>query len=99
MVVGLFVAAAIRIPLGLGMMVVAAFALFHGFAHSAEIGEASGLGYAAGFVVATMLLHGIGIGLGVLAKSRYIFPGRVGAVLARFLGAGAAMGGLALAIG
>ena len=42
------------------------FAVFHGYAHGAEMPEtASGLAYGAGFVAATAVLHGIGIGLGL----------------------------------
>jgi urease accessory protein len=48
---------------------VAFFALFHGHAHGAELpAGASGLGYAAGFVVATIALHATGIALGMLNK-------------------------------
>jgi urease accessory protein len=46
------------------------FAIFHGFAHGAEIpADAAGLPYAAGFLAATALLHFGGIGLGLLASS------------------------------
>jgi len=44
------------------------FAVFHGHAHGAEMPETvSGLAYGIGFVLATGLLHGCGIGLGLLA--------------------------------
>jgi urease accessory protein len=42
------------------------FAVFHGHAHGAEMPvDASGLGYAAGFMIATALLHASGIALGL----------------------------------
>ena len=44
------------------------FALFHGHAHGAEMPESlSGLDYAAGFVLATALLHALGVGIGMAA--------------------------------
>ncbi len=55
----------VRWPLAAAMAMVGAFAVFHGFAHGAEMPEsASGLAYAAGFMAATALLHAAGIGLG-----------------------------------
>jgi urease accessory protein len=54
-------------PLAAAMGLVAFFAVFHGYAHGAEMPEtASGLAYGAGFVVATALLHGVGIGIGLV---------------------------------
>lgn len=45
------------------------FAVFHGFAHGAEMPtEAAGLTYAAGFIVATALLHGVGLAVGMFAS-------------------------------
>ena len=44
------------------MMGVAAFALFHGHAHGAEMpAMAAPLAYGLGFVTATVMLHGIGL--------------------------------------
>ena len=49
------------------MALVGLFATFHGHAHGAEMPEStSGLEYAAGFVIATAMLHVCGIGLGLL---------------------------------
>ncbi len=45
-----------------GMAIAAAFALFHGYAHGLEVPQAaSPAGYALGFVLATVVLHGVGI--------------------------------------
>lgn len=59
--------AAPRMSLVLVAPMVAAFAILHGYAHGAEMaaGEAF-LPYAVGFVVATALLHGAGVGIGAL---------------------------------
>ena len=48
----------------LGAVVVGGFALFHGYAHGAELGSANALPFGIGFLIATALLHAIGIGLG-----------------------------------
>jgi urease accessory protein len=64
-VLGLMVAFAVRLPLGLAVAVVAAFAIFHGYAHGAELPPgADAIAFSAGFVIATGLLHLCGIGLG-----------------------------------
>jgi urease accessory protein len=50
-------------------LIVGAFAIFHGYAHGAELpGNANALGYSAGFVVATGLLHLAGIALSMLDR-------------------------------
>jgi urease accessory protein len=69
LVLGVLIAAAARLPLAAGMLLVAVFALFHGHAHGAEMpSTASGLAYGAGFVAATALLHACGVGLGLTLK-------------------------------
>ena len=68
-VLGLAVAAAARAPIWLAAIVVGAFAIFHGYAHGAELpANTSALAYSAGFVVATGLLHLAGIALGLLTR-------------------------------
>lgn len=58
---GLALSLRLRPPLVVSTLAVAFFAIFHGYAHGAEAPEsASGMVYAAGFVVATALLHAIG---------------------------------------
>jgi len=69
LVLGLLVAASVRLPLAAGAALVGWFALFHGYAHGAEMPRsASGLAYGLGFVAATAGLHFLGIGLGLLAQ-------------------------------
>ena len=67
-VLGVLVAATIRVPVALGAVIVAVFAIFHGHAHGAEAPETGWLGYAAGFVVATALLHAVGIAIARLLE-------------------------------
>ncbi len=67
---GLLIAFAVRLPIWASTSVVGFFALFHGYAHGAEMPvDASGLAYAAGFIVATAALHLAGIGLGTALKN------------------------------
>ncbi|MFH1604360.1 MAG: HupE/UreJ family protein [Pseudomonadota bacterium] len=70
LVLGVLVAAAVRLPLFAGALIVALFAVFHGHAHGAEMpANALGLAYGAGFALATAILHALGIGAAVLTRS------------------------------
>jgi urease accessory protein len=65
-VLGALVLAEARPPLWIAAAIVAFFAIFHGHAHGRELPEGtSALLYSLGFVVATGLLHAVGILLGV----------------------------------
>jgi urease accessory protein len=69
-VLGAVVALGARWPVGAAMALVGIFAIFHGHAHGAEMPvDASGAAYAAGFIVATGLLHLAGLGLGLAIRS------------------------------
>lgn len=69
LILGILIAAALRLPLAASITVVGLFALFHGYAHGAEMpATASGFAYGVGFVAATAGLHLLGIGLGLTAK-------------------------------
>jgi len=62
---GLLIGAAIRLPVGAGMALAAAFAVFHGYAHGAELAPGQAfLTYGTGFVLTSAGLHLAGIGLG-----------------------------------
>lgn len=91
---GLLVAIAARLDVALSAVIVAVFALFHGHAHGGELGVAGAMPFAAGFVIATALLHGAGIALG-------LGIGRIagGGTLTRILGGATALAGMALAFG
>ena len=66
-VLGLAVAFGVNAPVALAVALVGAFAVFHGHAHGAEMPlGVSGAAYGLGFVLATALLHVVGIGVGVL---------------------------------
>ncbi len=81
-VLGAMIAGAVRAPIWLASLIVATFAIFHGYAHGKELPSAADpVGYSAGFVLATGMLHVVGISIGVIADR----PG--GAIVVRGLGA------------
>jgi urease accessory protein len=64
-VLGAVVAFARRAPVAIAVALVGVFAIFHGHAHGTEMPlDAAGGAYAAGFMLATALLHAAGIALG-----------------------------------
>jgi len=66
---GAMVAGAVRPPLWAAMLLVGAFAIFHGHAHGTELPPGqSGLTYSIGFVVATGGLHAVGIAIGLVHR-------------------------------
>lgn len=82
-VLGALVCMALRLPVLPAMGLICTFALFHGYAHGQEIPEAaSPVAYAAGFVLATLCLHGIGLGLGLLASRSMLVTRLGGAAIA-----------------
>jgi urease accessory protein len=89
LLLGLLIAGAKMLPVWAATTIVAFFAIFHGFAHGQELPEAAdAVGYSAGFVLSTGLLHLLGIGLGALT----LLP-RPFAVIPRWLGAAIALAG------
>jgi urease accessory protein len=91
---GLAVALGLTPQIVLGAALIALFGLAHGHAHGLEAPEAgSGLAYAAGFVLATAGLHGLGLVAVLLNRARFaITPTRV-------LGGAVMLSGLALIAG
>ena len=68
-ILGLVVAFAARPPLWVAAVIVGVFAIFHGHAHGTELPEAANpISYALGFVMATGMLHLIGISFGLLVR-------------------------------
>jgi urease accessory protein len=66
---GTVVARETRPSLGVAVLLVAFFAIFHGHAHGTELPKGqSGLTYSIGFVMATGCLHGVGIAIGMIHK-------------------------------
>jgi urease accessory protein len=89
---GALVALNVKVPAAAGMAIVAAFALAHGHAHGSEMpATASALAYGVGFIAATTILHGVGMGLG-LTLQRLVTP-----ALSRIMGGAIAAVGLSLA--
>lgn len=96
-VMGMAIALGVRLPTIAAMALVGVFALFHGHAHG---NEGAGLGiaflpYAAGFIVATGVLHISGIALGA-AFDRF---GTLSVSLNRFAGCVGLIAGISLFAG
>lgn len=88
-VLGLMVALAVKPHLAIAAIIVGAFAIFHGYAHGAELPEDSNaVAYSAGFVIATGVLHLCGIAIGLLTH----WP--AGRIAVRFAGSAIAVAGL-----
>ena len=69
LVLGGLLAVRQRLPLSASVLLIGFFAFSHGYAHGSEMpASISMASYAAGFMLATMLLHLCGIGLALLCK-------------------------------
>ncbi len=96
LVIGLLVAARARLSALAGMAIVGGFALFHGYAHGAELPATAAalpavLAYVGGFAASTMTLHVMGIGAGAFLR-------RHAGWIARVAGAGVALYGVGLLV-
>lgn len=90
-VLGTAIAFSWRPHLYVAMGIVAFFAIFHGYAHGAELpGQAGAIEYSAGFVLATGLLHLTGIGIGFMHELRG------GKIVLRVIGAAVGVAGVVL---
>jgi urease accessory protein len=84
-------------PVAAAMALVGAFAVFHGHAHGAEMGQSvGGPAYALGFSTATALLHLAGL---AAAFGTAELAGRFGKAAARLSGAVFAIGGVGVLAG
>jgi urease accessory protein len=93
LLLGTFVAAAVRLPLLASAFLVGLFALLHGYAHGIEISaSAAGLSYAFGFVAATIALHATGITFGLTTQRLHFSQ------LVRYAGAAIAACGFFLCV-
>ncbi|MDQ4136005.1 MAG: HupE/UreJ family protein [Pseudomonadota bacterium] len=82
---GLAAAFQLSLPVLAGAGLCGFFALFHGYAHGAEIPvEAGASAYVAGFTLATMMLHAAGlvVGSAMIRVDRVWLPGLSGAAVA-----------------
>ncbi|HJN22719.1 MAG TPA: HupE/UreJ family protein [Rhodospirillales bacterium] len=94
LVLGALAATAWRLPLFPAMGLVGLFALFHGLAHGAEMPQTSEPAlYGMGFVLATMVLHGLGMTTALFATNA------MGLRLARASGCAIVITGLAVTVG
>ena len=96
-VLGGGVAFGVKAPVALAMGAVGLFAIFHGHAHGSEMPlDAPGFEYGIGFMLATAVLHAVGIGIGILVgmTSRVL-----GKNVYRVAGGLASAAGLALLLG
>jgi urease accessory protein len=91
-ILGALLASAVKTPFAVGFGLIAAFGLCHGYAHGSEAPHNPGLSFPIGFVAATAILHGLGLGVGSLAL-KLDRPW-----LLRALGGGVVLGGAALAL-
>jgi urease accessory protein len=82
LVLGLLIAFSIRTSPVLGAGLVALFAVFHGYAHGMEMPGNALWPYGFGFVLATTLLHGVGILAGLSLRNRAAWLRAAGALVA-----------------
>ena len=88
---GAVLAARIRCRISVAMMITGMFAVFHGYAHGAEMPmEAAAAQYCLGFVSATVLLHGLGLTIGTVLRHRQMMH--------RWAGAGFSIAGIVLSL-
>tara|TARA_R100000306_G_scaffold62584_1_gene74499 strand:- start:32725 stop:33204 length:480 start_codon:yes stop_codon:yes gene_type:complete len=83
--IGSLVAFAVRLPLALAAAVVGFFAIFHGYAHGAEIPDSAGpLLYGAGFLLMSgcLQLAGVAAGRGVMAPMATVLTRTGGGLIA-----------------
>ena len=96
-VLGAAVALNIKAPVALAAAVVGMFAVFHGYAHGAEMPTSAGaISYGAGFMLGTALLVAVGIALGIIQN---LAAKRASGSLVRSLGTVAALVGVGLFTG
>jgi urease accessory protein len=96
-VLGAMVVFNVRLPVVAASALVALFAVAHGYAHGMEMPDnLSGVTFGAGFIIATALLHGIGVGLGSGVKRMGALGGQR---LAQAFGGCVALVGLAGLVG
>lgn len=80
LIIGLATAWMNRAPVILASAVVAGFAFFHGVAHGAEMHGGAGL-FATGFIISTIALHLLGIGLGMAISKSPALVRTVGTII------------------
>ena len=94
-VLGGLIGVRVRMPVAFSMALVGGFALFHGLAHGLAAPAVPGAGYGFGFVAATAMLHGAGLGIGLAVIGKNTIGENTG-LSGRWAGAG---GGAIVATG
>ncbi|PXW92868.1 urease accessory protein [Sphaerotilus hippei] len=95
LLLGLLATARLALPGAAAAALVGAFAVFHGVAHGLELGQANaGLAALAGMVMATALLHGTGLAIGITLRERNVWLPRLAGTAVTLFGA-ALVGGWA----
>ena len=93
LILGILIAGAFKLPLVFSSLIVGVFAIFHGYAHGAEMPVAtSAASYAIGFAFATAMLHVAGMSLGMLMQKTNLYA------VTRFAGGAIALSGVYLAV-
>ena len=93
LIFGVLIAAAFKLPLACSVLIVGFFAIFHGYAHGAEMpATVVAVSYIIGFLLATAILHLAGISLGILLQKTNQ------QTLNRFAGGAIALSGIYLAM-
>jgi urease accessory protein len=96
-VLGIFVAFSVKAPVAVAMAVVGLFAIFHGHAHGSEMPlDAAGIEFGTGFMLATAVLHAVGIGIGFMVGMTVKIHDKA---IYRTVGGLAWVAGLALLVG
>ena len=96
-VLGAVVAFGVKAPVAVAMAVVGLFAIFHGHVHGSEMPlDVAGATYGAGFMLATALLHLVGIFIGFLIG---MTSRSLGDNVYRLAGGLASVAGVALLLG
>ena len=88
LILGLFIAFRKELPLGFMLLLVSVFAVFHGLAHGHELAKSNSLSALSGMVLATVLLHLIGVGFGHMVLNHRRWQQALGASVALFGGFG-----------
>jgi urease accessory protein len=93
LLLGVLIVAACRLPTVYSALIVGLLAVFHGYAHGAEMPAATeAASYTAGFAMATATLHLSGVGVGMILQNVNL------QAVNRLAGGAIALGGIYLAI-
>lgn len=71
LIFGLLLTFRTSLSFSMGASLVGFFALFHGYAHVNELGDHQAFSYILGFAAMTLLLHVVGISVGLLSTQKY----------------------------